>query len=500
MGSGYQLKNKLVKGTIILTAAGIITRIIGFVYRIFLAGTLGETNLGIYQLIFPVYSICFTLYASGIQTAVSQMISHEKKDSHPGILKSGLLLSFFTASILSMLLFAFSHWIGVYFLGSEQTVKLLRTLAFLFPFCGVTSVINGYFYGISEARIPAVTQIIEQLFRVFFVMGISFLVFGGKLDTVQAVAGLIVGEIASNIYNIWNLAHRESLAAIQKSRFQLRKLLSLSLPLSGNKLVISLLGSVESILIPAMLVRYGHSEEQALALFGILTGIVLPFVLFPGTITNSLSVLLLPEISRAAGREEHQKVRQTTAVTTRYSILLGVFTCSLFLNFGQSMGIYLFQSENAGRLLTALAFLCPFLYVSTTLTSVINGLGKTGVTFLHTVIGLSMRILFLVVVTPVYGIYGYLFGMTLSQVLLCILNAVYLIRHYDIMLSLMNHLVWPLVFFCSVFFLAKISGRYMQNALGLDPVWQFLFLIPAGILILLYVWYFRLVSLSDFRH
>ena len=64
------LKNQLLKGTIILTGAGIITRVIGFVYRIFLAGTLGETNLGIYQLIFPVYSICFTLYASGIQTAV----------------------------------------------------------------------------------------------------------------------------------------------------------------------------------------------------------------------------------------------------------------------------------------------------------------------------------------------------------------------------------------------------------------------------------------------
>ena len=72
------MKNQLLKGTLILSGAGILTRILGFIYRIFLSGTLGEVNLGIYQLIFPVYSLCFTLYGAGIQTAISQMISHEK--------------------------------------------------------------------------------------------------------------------------------------------------------------------------------------------------------------------------------------------------------------------------------------------------------------------------------------------------------------------------------------------------------------------------------------
>ncbi len=493
------MKNKLVKGTIILTAAGIITRIIGFIYRIFLAGALGETDLGIYQLIFPVYSICFTIYAAGIQTAVSQMISHERRDNHPGILKSGIFLSLIAAFTLSLLLSLCSRWIGIHFLGSAETIELLQVLALIFPFCGVTSVINGYFYGISEAGIPAVTQIIEQLFRVFFVVGISFLLYAGTLRTTLAVAGLIAGEAASNIYNVWHLLRRESPRVIWKSRFQIKKMLALSVPLSANKLVISLLGSVESVLIPAMLVRYGYSDNQALALFGILTGIVLPFILFPGTITNSLSVLLLPAISHAIGREEHQTVRQTTAVTSQYSILLGVLASSLFLNFGRDIGHYIFQSENAGKLLCALALLCPFLYVSTTLTSVINGLGKTGITFFHTVVGLSIRIFFLVFVTPECGIYGYLLGMTLSQITLCLLNAVYLIRKYHITLSLMNHFVWPMIFCCSIFYLAKLCGQHLQAAMDLHPLWQFVFLIPAALVILLYMWRFRLISLFDFK-
>lgn len=492
------MKNQLLKGTIILTGAGILTRLIGFAYRIFLAEGLGETNLGIYQLVFPVYNICFTLYAAGIQTAVSQMISHEKRSRHPAIIKSGICLSLITALSLSVLLFRFADWTGASFLGTRETASLLRILSFIFPFCGITSVINGYFYGISDAKIPAVSQIIEQLFRVGFVSGVSILVLSSKLNTEIAVMGLIAGELASNVYNVSHLLHAVPSKEIRKSPFRIRRLLQLSLPLSGNKLVISLLGSMESVLIPAMLCRYGYTNNDALAIFGILTGIVLPFILFPGTITNSLSVLLLPAISRAAGNEEYHSVRQTTNVAIRYSILLGVLTSSLFLNFGQQIGVLIFQSENSGKLLTALSFLCPFLYVSTTLTSVINGLGKTGVTFLHTILGLCLRIVFLVVITPAQGIYGYLLGMTLSQILICILNGIYLVRKNGIHFQLMNHFVWPMVFSSSILYLAKIAGRLCLERFG-SPLICLAFVPPAGAVILLYLWYFKLVSLSDFR-
>ena len=135
---------------------------IGFGYRIFLTGTLGETGLGVYQMIFPVYSLCFTLYAAGIQTAVSQMVSHEPSESHAGIVKNGMILSLITALCLSGIVWNLSDHISVSFLGVRETAPLLRILAVIFPFCGITAVINGYFYGISNARIPAITQIIER--------------------------------------------------------------------------------------------------------------------------------------------------------------------------------------------------------------------------------------------------------------------------------------------------------------------------------------------------
>ena len=55
----YSTKSTLLTGTLFLTLAGILTRIIGFFYRIFLSRTIGAEGLGIYQLIAPVTAICF---------------------------------------------------------------------------------------------------------------------------------------------------------------------------------------------------------------------------------------------------------------------------------------------------------------------------------------------------------------------------------------------------------------------------------------------------------
>lgn len=494
------MKNRLIQGTIILTAAGILTRIIGFGYRILLAGSLGETKLGVYQLVFPVYGICFTLYAAGIQTAVSQLISHEPETEHKSILKSGMVLSLFVSCLLSFLLFLFAAPVGKSFLGTAETIPLLRILAVIFPFCGITSIINGYFYGISDAKIPALSQIIEQLFRVGFVCACGYLILHGKLTKELAVMGLVAGELAANIFNSYRLSTHIRIWDVIKcpcSRHG-KRLLILALPLSGNKLVISILGSMESVLIPAMLMRYGCSEADALALFGILTGIVMPFIMFPGTITNSLSVLLLPAISRAAGHKNHDTIRQTTETTLHYSLLLGVFTTGVFLVYGQSLGLYVFHSSNAGKLLTLLCVICPFLYSSTTLTSVINGLGKTGITFLNTVFGLGVRILCLVFLVPSRGIYGYLLGLIVSQILICLLNGIYIGRKTKQQYHLIRDFVWPFLFCISVLVIAKTGNDMLFPSLS-PLLKDGIGLIAASLIILFYFYKSKQIVWSDFK-
>lgn len=492
------VKDQLLKGTIILTAAGIVTRLIGFGYRIFLAGELGEVNLGVYQLVFPVYSICFTIYAAGVQTGVSQLISHQPEKKHGQILKAGLFLSLIFSLTLSFLVYSFRTEIATSFLGTEQTAPLLLILSVIFPFCGITSLINGYFYGINQASIPAVTQILEQLFRVGFVFVLcQYRVI--PLSSLQlAVAGLVAGELVSVLYNISKLRHQISIPKMLVSHAQFKNVLRISLPLSGTKLIVALLGSVESVLIPPILCQYGYSIEDALALYGILTGVVLPFILFPGTITNSMSVLLLPAISRASGTNQNGHVRYTSSVTVRYSLLLGVLTCAIFLNFGTDIGLHIFHSGNAGKLLTLLSFLCPFLYVTTTLGSIINGLGKTGVTFSITILGLVIRITGLFLLVPVYGIFGYLFSLLCSQITICLLHGIYLMKKQKIPCNLIKYLVWPFIFSASLLFIAKRFGFWLADMLEIRFL-SFGIAIPALLIIVFYFYRAGLISIRDIR-
>lgn len=442
------LQNKLVQGTLLLTIAGFITRLIGFVYRIFLADVLGAKLLGIYQLVFPVYGICFTIYGAGIQTAISQLIASnvsnsvcEKEKRDASILKWGLLLSLILSNTLSLCIFFFAEPIASHLLLEPSCSPYLKILCILFPFCGTSACINGYFYGKKEAKVPAVTQIIEQLVRVVSVITLCLIFSAVGEDSCRiAMLGLVFGEMASCFYNCFKLfrsmAH-PALSSLPHHSFLsghtrapiVSTLLFLAFTLTTTKLIISILHSVEAIFIPAALKQYGCSAQDALSIYGILSGVALPFILFPSTITNSFAVMLLPAIAQADAEKNEKKIQTYVTLSGKYSLLIGyLFTCLFFL-FGKEFGILLFHSENAGIYIYILSWLCPFLYLSTTFTSIINGLGKTQLTFLITAISLLIKICFLLFCVPKYGIRAYLIGTLISQITMTLLEVLYL-RNY----------------------------------------------------------------------
>lgn len=429
-------KSNLIKGTLILTLAGLATRFIGFFYRIFLSNVMGAELMGIYQLVFPIYMICFTIFASGIQTSISTLVANELgKQRYKGIskvLKTGIIISLSAALVLAFLVNRYSNVIAVSILKEPSCASSVRMLAYAFPFCGVTSCINGYYYGLKKAGVPATTQLLEQIVRVIFVYIIASYAGNGdiKVTSELAVLGVVIGEIASDLYNIGSLrlspSSREiskltksaQLPSYQKNENITSRLLKMALPLTSNRLLINILHSAEAILIPSMLKKYGLSSSEALSIYGILNGMSMPFIMFPSAITNSLSVLLLPTISEAQSSRNNEMIRKTTAVSIKYSLLIGILSAGIFINFGQVLGDTIFHNELAGSLLMTLAWLCPFLYITTTLSSIINGLGLAHLTFVNSVIGMSVRILLILYLVPRQGMNGYLICLLISQLVI----------------------------------------------------------------------------------
>ena len=188
------------------------------------------------------------------------------------------------------------------------------------------------------------------------------------------------------------------------------------------------LSGIEMVLIPQRLLLAGINRTDSLSVYGIFTGMALPLILFPATLTNSASVMLMPSVASLQALGHEKKIRHVIRRTCENCFFFGAFCTFFFFIFGKSLGNFLFHSETAGIYIRTLAFICPFLYTNTALESILNGLGRPDTCLFHNIAGVCIRIGFVFFSIPVLGIRGYFYGMLLSQLILTLLHFIYLNR------------------------------------------------------------------------
>ena len=219
----------------------------------------------------------------------------------------------------------------------------------------------------------------------------------GHTPSIQlAAAGIVAGEFIAALFSARLLAAQKPFGRIPSSSLTVRQLSgnssALSAPLTANRAAVTLLQSVEAASIPACLKLYGMSGSEALSIYGVLTGMALPCILFPSAITNSVGTVLMPAVSATQAAGNRTAMAQLLKKAVGSCLILGLSCCLFFLIFGNLIGDDLFHSSTAGKFILTLAWICPFLYTNTALMSAINGLGKTFFTFLINVAGLLVRI------------------------------------------------------------------------------------------------------------
>lgn len=440
-------RRTFIKGTIILIIAGVLSRIIGFFFRIFLSRTLGADGLGIYQLIFPIQGFCYALCAAGIQTVISGFvaanISSRKEASPLSILKNGLFLSVLFSISAALFLHKNAGWIAIHILSEKRCTLPLQYLSYSIPFSSIHNCICGYYYGYNKAGIPAFSQLLEQVVRVASTYLVWLAVCGnGQNFTPQnAVLGAIAGEIFSSGFCILTL----NISKIHGLQLNLiKKIAKASVPLTSNRVMLSIFQSAEAILLPAQLKNSGLSSSDALSIYGILTGMALPFIMFPATITNSMSTLLLPAIAQADSDNNQNRIKVSTESSVMVSMILGILCTGIFYRYGKDMGNVLFNNATSGYYLMVLAWLCPFMYLSTTLSSILNGLGHTSDTFILNIISITIRILFTLLLVPKYGISAYLCGVLVSQFVLAFTHYLQLLSYLEFKFYIVKTIIMPI--------------------------------------------------------
>ena len=434
-----EFRKGLLKGTLILTLAGLASRVIGFFYKIFLSHSIGAEQIGIYQLAMPLYALAFSVCVTGIQSALSRLISgyfaKEKSRLAFDTFLSGLFLALLLSLGASFCLWKFAEPLSTFVLKEPRTAPLLNLFAFSLPMACIHACATAYYYGRRRTGIPALGQLLEQGVRV----AVSFLCFAvarekGIVPTAAlAAAGALAGELSSCLFSMI-LIHIEfgrydySIHMLEKPLRRIREILPLSFPLTVNHVMVTILHSTEAILIPGMLLASGLDSQEALSLYGVLTGMAMPMLFFPSAVTSSVAVMLLPSVAEDQARGRAQRIRRTIESTVHYCLILGIFAAGLFFFFGGEIGSAVFGSPTAGAFLKILAFISPFLYLNSTLSSILNGLGKVRLHLAENAVSLGVRILFVLLAVPRLGIRGYLFGLLAGELAACVLILLFLYR------------------------------------------------------------------------
>ncbi len=436
-------------GTMVLSIANLIVRLLGFAYRVFLSRMMGPQGMGLVQLVNPVFHIAITLTVSGIPIAVSRLVS-EKNVKHDilGMRRTmtvALSLVTITATTLAIIGLTNLDFISQVIIKDERT-KL--ALFILFPcviFIGLGATLKGFFYGQKNIHPPALAELIEQLTRMAVAVGLIF--WFAPEDNFALAAMLVMlatvfGEISSLLFlhkryskfkkelrsqnelrvgpqlNSRSSVKTDSMGKIAGS------IAAITLPITATRLVNSLMTAANAILIPQRLMSSGMLREEAVGLFGIVSGMVLPLMFLPFTITNALTVVIIPNLSESMAMQRWDDIQDKINKAIHLTCIIAFPSTALLVSLGQPIGDLLYKQPLVGTFLIPLSYCLVFNAIQHTCSGILNGLGKQTRAAAHFMIGSAIQLLctYFLLANPNVRIWGVLIGFFFSALIVSTAN------------------------------------------------------------------------------
>ncbi|HHU79591.1 MAG TPA: polysaccharide biosynthesis protein [Clostridiales bacterium] len=437
----------LLYGTMILSLANFTVRLLGFVYRVILSRMIGPQGMGLVQLVYPVFQIAITLTVAGIPIAVSRLISEKNvRQDIPGmrrIITTALLMVTAVSTALTLAgLFNLNFIAG-------SVIKDMRTkgaLFILFPnviLIGLGATLKGFFYGGKHIHPPALAEIIEQLMRMTVSVSLIFWLAPGdnySLAAMLVMLGTVIGELSSLLFLhtryyrfkkellIKYQAARSSLADCLHTAGSLREtaaaIAAIALPITSTRLINSLMSAANSVLIPQRLVASGMLRDEAVGLFGILFGMVMPLMFLPFTITNALTVVIIPNLSESLAMKRWKDIQNKTDKAIRLTCYIAFPSIALLTSLGRPIGTLLYKQPLAGTFLIPASWSLLFLALQHTCSGILNGLGRQVRAAMHFMAGSTIQLLctYFLLANPAIRIWGVIIGFTAASMVVSAAN------------------------------------------------------------------------------
>lgn len=441
-----KIKQSFIHGTIILLAAGIINRILGFVPRITLPRVIGAEGVGLYQMGYPLLNILITIITGGLPLAIAKLVSEAESAGDDQMVRRILRVSL-TFVIGGGLAFSlFCLWIapyaGTHLLTDRRVIPTIAVMSPIIAVVGISSVFRGYFQGRQNMIPTAASQILETIVRIIAMLLFAWflLPYGVEWAAAGAMAGVLLGEIGGFIALLMMYRRHHSLQSTApahvvpysrgKHRAAFRKLMQTSIPVTAARLVGSGSYLLESIITVHSLAAAGIATAMATAQYGALQGMVIPVLLLPGVLTYSLSVSLVPSLSEASARGDLRTIHKRLHQSMRLALVAGAPFAVIMYLLADPLTYYLYADGSIGHLLRLMAPAAIFLYFQNPLQAALQALDHPGKALFNSFAGACVKLTLIVLFAAKLklGIVGVILAINVNIVLVSLLHYISVMR------------------------------------------------------------------------
>lgn len=409
-----------VRAAFILSAFTFAERTIGFLFKIFLSRELGASAVGVYQVALSFFLVLLTLITSGIPLVVSKMTAKYRAEGlrklESSITTSALLLGLAVASVCSVVILALKNQIGALFATPKSITLVVLMLPSLF-FSAVYSAYRGNLWGQQKYTLASALELGEQICRIicfvlFILIGFDKLKATAVSTCVSCFVSATACVLCYVIYGGKFSSPKSTFATLTKSAF----------PVTVARVSTGVVSSIVAIIVPMLLISGGMDAKNAMYVYGYSVGMAMPLVFVPLTFVGSISFVLIPSLSTASAMSNDKSVIRQIEKALEVSIVLGVMLFPAFFVLGEPIGVFLYGNADAGKFLSASAWLILPIALENITSSMMNTLDLEYKGLLNYFIGSAVMFGILFAFKTNFNIYYYTVGMGASLIISSVLD------------------------------------------------------------------------------
>jgi len=407
---------KFLGDAFLLTAVSLTMRTVAVTFNSYVTSKVGAAGMGLYTLVTSVYTFAVTFATSGINLGVTRTVAEALGKKEKGCVRQemsrALKYALFFGLLAFSALFFGADIIGRYMLDDVRTVKSIRVFAISLPFIALSSCFNGYFCAVRKVWKNAAAQLFEQFIKIYasVLLLTALLPAGVEYACLALVCGGAMAETLSVIFAAVTYLFDRSRKAKTCGNNEgggLKRLLSITLPVAFSAYVRSALVTVEHMLIPRGLRKFGLGRDAALARYGVIQGMVLPVVLYPAAFSTSFAGLLVPELAEKNAKEDLWGRDRLIEKAFRGILMFSVCAAGILAAEAYNIGELLYRGTDAGKYIRVLACLVPIMYTDTVADGILKGIGEQLYSMYVNIFDASLSVLLVAFILPKHGISGY---------------------------------------------------------------------------------------------